>query len=106
MDALRTFFSHKKVTKMAILWECFCKELVDNAICLMNDLFSMISYPAVVQVKTEIQKTIISGLKISPGRNSVFSAINAPSQFGELGGLNISEIELSVKDGAGKILIL
>ena len=70
------------------------------------DLFSMISYPAVVQVKAEIQKTIISGLKISPGRNSVFSAINAPSQFGELGGLNISEIELSVKDGADKILIL
>ena len=66
--------------------------------CLMNDLFSMISYPAVVQVKAEIQKTIISGLKISPGRNSVFSAINAPSQFGELGGLNISEIELSAKD--------
>ena len=66
--------------------------------CLMNDLFSMISYPAVVQVKAEIQKTIISGLKISPGRNSVFSSIKAPSQFGELGGLNISEIELSVKD--------
>ena len=42
MDELRTFFSHKKSDKnnitailawdyLLVLWECFCKELVDNA---------------------------------------------------------------------------